>query len=151
MQEPVEPELGLSEDVIDELRSLAYDQSRSTDAADLPEGKRQILRVTSRTLISSNVLDSVASGKTYSVSVLLLKGTGSPKSDKELKRAYITFVEDSGTVSKPSYSKKKGTIYLWMHYRNLNTVLAQIQKPTTYCWIGHFGGGHIYGDIHSEH
>jgi len=151
MQEPIIPELGLPEDLIEEIRSLAYNQTESTDERDLPEDSRKILRVTGRTLISSNLRDNDTSQKTYSVSVLLLRGTSTSKTDTVLNRAYITFVEDTAHVPRPAYSKDKGIIYLWMHYRNLNTVLAQIQRPSTYCWIGRFKDGHIYGDIHSEH
>jgi hypothetical protein len=151
MQESAIPELGLPEDLIEEIRSLAYNQTESTHERDLPEDSRKILRVTGRTLISSNVRDNDTSKKTYSVSVLLLRGTSTSKTDTVLNRAYIIFVKDTARVPRPAYSKAKGIIYLWMHYRNLNTVLAQIQSSTAYCWIGRFKDGHIYADIHSEH
>jgi hypothetical protein len=64
MQVPAIPELGLPEDLIEEIRSLAYNQTESTGERDLPVDSRQILRVTGRNLISSNLRDNDTSKKT---------------------------------------------------------------------------------------
>ena len=81
----------------------------------------------------------------------MLTGKHSPSSHPELCRAYITFIDDKANVRRPGYSRAQGTIRLWMHYRELPTVLAQLHEPNVYCWIGHSGLGYMYGDIHTSH
>jgi hypothetical protein len=101
-------------------------------------------------MFSANFLESAASGKTDSRVVLLLTGKHSPSSHPELRMAYVTFVDDNTTVRRPGYSRAQGTIRLWMRYRELPNVLAQLREPNVYCWIGHFGQGHLHGDIHTS-
>lgn len=62
------------------------------------------------TLITSNYVESQASGKVDSNAVLLLTGKASPSSNPLLKQAYITFMDDTGKLRRPAYSKAKGII-----------------------------------------
>lgn len=124
--------------------------SASHERDELPEGSRQILIVDSHRFVCSNFLDSTASGKTDSRTVLRLSGQPSPSSHPELAHAYITFVDGQGSVPSPAYSRTKGAIFLWLRSSALPAVLAQMSAPRAYCWIGHFAGGHLYADIHTE-
>ena len=144
-------EIGLPEDVIDEIRRLASDGERITRAEDLPEGTRQILMVSGHSLITANFVASQPSGKIDSSAVLLLTGNASPSSHPNLKRAYVTFVDDAAPIRSPAYSEAQGTIWLTMRFRNLPMVLSQVHEPNVYCWIGRFAQGHLYGDIHTAH
>lgn len=146
-----DPELGISDQQMDELRALLLGQVGTMSSGDLPEGTRQILIVKQHCMFSADWLDSAASGKTSSASVLLLLGDPSPHSDQTLKGAYVTFVEDGKNVRQPSYDKARGIIRLELHHRNLPTTLMQLHEPNVYCWVGHFANGHIYGDVHTAH
>lgn len=145
------PELGLADEMMDEIRQLSLGSLRELAEEDLPEGKRQILIVRGHSLTAANFVESQASGKIDSSTVLLLSGNPSPSSNPLLQHAYITFVNDEGKLRRPSYSASRGIIWLWMPLRLLPSVLAQIHEPNVYCWIGHFANGHIYGDIHTTH
>ena len=145
------PELGLSDEMIEEIRQLALGSQRVLAEEDLPEGKRQILIVSGHSLISSNYIESQASGRVDSNAQLLLSGKASPHSNPLLQHAYITFFEDGAKLRRPSYSAARGIIWLWMPLRMLPVILAQIHEPNVYCWIGHFAGGHIWGDVHTAH
>ncbi len=145
------PELGISEEEIAELRLLASGAIRDLDSDDLPEGTRQILVVSGHTLISSNFVESQATGRTGGDAQMILRGKPSPSSDPLLNTAYITFVADGVTLRRPSYSKAQGKLWLWMHFRSLPLVLTQIHEPSVYCWIGRFAGGHIWADVHAGH
>jgi hypothetical protein len=81
---------------------------------------------------------------------LFLQGNPSPSSDRGLKLAVIQFVNDSDRIRIPQYIAERGTIYLDMRISQMGGVLAQLHEPDLYCWIGHFEGGHIYGDIHTN-
>lgn len=143
-------EAGLPDDVIDEIRQLASGQIKGMPD-DLPQGERQILSVQHHFLVSSNFLESAASGNTGSTTVLRLAGVPTPSSDHKLESAFVTFVPDTEPVRPPAYVRSKGTIYLWIHHRQLQTVLTQLHEPSVYCWVGHFDNGHLYGDIHTGH
>jgi hypothetical protein len=145
------PELGLTDEQIDEIRQLALGSLRETAEVDLPEGDKQILIVSGHKLISSNFVESQATGKVDSSAVLLLLGKAAPSSNPLLQQAYITFMDDAGKLRRPAYSKKKGTIWLHMPLRMLPVVLAQIHETNVFCWIGHYANGHIWGDIHTSH
>ena len=143
-------ELGVDEVDIEILHELLSDQTQKPQT-DLPEGKRQILLVSGHHLFTASWLETAASAKTQSSSVLLLTGTNSPSSDPELKKAYVTVVEDGKTVRRPKYDKSRGAIYMEVHQRQLENILAQVHEPSVYCWIGHFKEGNIYADIHTSH
>ena len=149
---PPSTECGISKDDVDYLTDLTA-TSASASNRDLPVDTRQILLVTKHSVITSNSVDSTASGITQSATVVKLAGVHSPSSDPTLTTAYITFVEDSAKVPVPRFIKKKkgSEIRLWMHHRNLAALLFQLHEPNVYCWIGHFKGGHIYGDVHTGH
>ena len=137
---------------MNEARALALGSQSLTAEVDLPEGSRQILIVSGHNLITSNFVESQATGKIDSSAVLLLTGQAAPSSDPLLQRAYITFVDDAaGKLRGPSYSKAEGIIWLFLPLRMLPVVLAQIHEPNVFCWIGHFANGHIWGDIHTSH
>ncbi len=145
------PELGLTDEQMNEVRQLALGSLPESEEVDLPEGTRQILFVSGHTLISSNFVESQITGKVDSNVVLLLKGKASPSSNPLLHQAYITFMDDTGKLRRPGYSQKKGTLWLYMPLRMLPVVLAQIHETNVVCWIGHFAGGHIWADIHTSH
>ena len=151
MNAPELPELGLTEEQINELRNLALGSERDATEEDLPEGKRQILIVSGHSLTSSNYVESQATGRVDSVAQLLLSGKASPSSDPALQHAYVTFMAEGDKLRRPSYSRARGVIWLWMPIRMLPLVLAQIHEPNVYCWIGHFAQGHIWADIHTGH
>ncbi len=134
----------------DEIRAIVTNSLVVEDTDDLPEGTRQILIVTSHHFISANYVESSASGKNFSRLVLELRGYSSPSSDPGLNHASIVFMDDSEKVHCPTYTRASGVIRLWMHYRDLPMVLAQMKESNVYCWIGHFAGGHIWGDIHTN-
>ena len=145
-----ENELGVDKRDIETIHEIFSDGLPEIES-DLPEGTRQILLVDSHHLFTANWVDSTQSGKTSSATVVLLTGSNSPSSDKELSKAYVTVIEDGGKVRTPKYVKARGAIYLWVHQRQLENLLVQIHEPSVYCWVGHFSGGHIYGDVHTSH
>lgn len=143
--------MGFPDECMEEIRNLFVSSIHDTAEEDLPEGTRQILLVAGHSMITSNFLLNTSSGKTDSQAVILLWGNPSPSSDPNLKRIYITFIEDNAKVRRPDFNKAGGTIRLWMHCKNMPMVLAQLHEPNVYGWIGHFGQGQIYADIHTSH
>jgi len=146
-----ESELGLLEEDVLFVREILGGQTPRPPLGDLPEGKRQILLVRQHHLFSANWLESAESGVTDSATVLLLTGKPSPSSDRKLRAAYVTFVREPAKLRRPSYCGTRGVLRLFMRYDNLPTVLAQVHEELVYCWVGHFGNGHLYGDIHTAH
>ena len=151
MNTPELPELGLSDEQLDEIRQLALGGMRELDEEDLPEGKRQILMVSGHSILTTNFLESQSSGRLDSNAQVRLSGKASPSSNPLLQSAFITFVDDTAKLRRPSYSSKQGIIWLWMPLRLLPAVMTQLHEPNVYCWIGHFAGGHLWGDIHTGH
>lgn len=145
-----EIELGYPEQYREEIQKICSDSFEETDRDDLPEGMRQILTVTGYSLTAANFLDSATSGKTFSKTVMLLTGKATPGSYQDLNHAYVIFEGNDQKLRRPYFNKKQKNIRLWLHQKHLPTVLAQLNQPKVYCWIGHFGNGHIYGDIHTS-
>ncbi len=147
---PLEP--GLTEDELTECRLLACGEDRSGhQQEDLPVDTREIILVKSHCFITSNYIESAANPQVGAAAVILLRGVTSASTNGKPAMAYITFVKDEAKVPRPRYSRSKNTIWLWMPFRQLPVVMAQMHEPAVYCWIGHFAGGHIYADIHTSH
>lgn len=139
----------MPEETIDVVTWLTLDQPWPERSVDLPEGSRQILMVTGYNLFSESFRASAESG-TDSKAVVVLRGHASPNSAPELKMAYVSVVPDTKNVRVPSFSRAAGAIRLEIHARNLPMLLAQLKESNVYCWVGHFPGGHIYGDVHTS-
>lgn len=139
-------ELGLDDGLIEEL--IENSQTEQACSNDLPEGTRQILIVSNHHLFTAGFIDGK---KTNSQTVVVLTGQPSPNSDSRLNKAYLRFVPDDALVPPPRYVASSGTVHIWLHHRNLETVLTQIHEGKVYCWIGHFANGHVYADVHTSH
>ena len=113
---------------------------------DLPEGKRQILIVKSYVMYAASWLASTANPKVAAQPYIQLFGAPSPSSKVEM--GYIRFV-DVSELRRPTYSAATKRIDLYADYRSMRQVLAQLEHQKRYLWVGHFKGGHIYGDLHS--
>jgi hypothetical protein len=138
-------------DDVSSLMESENDKLSGSQDSDLPEGTRQILMVSNHKIICANYRHSSADPVPKSTIVIELRGYASPSSHQSLTKAFIIFVNDTEKVLVPTYNKSRGEIKLWSHYRNLNAVLQQINEKAVYCWIGRFGNGHIYGDVHTSH
>lgn len=113
---------------------------------DLPVGARQILYVDTAVFYTSGFVPSAADPTPGSQGYILLKGRPSPSSD--VTSGYIRMVPRD-EVKAPRYSKTTKQIQLWVDQAYLQMVLAQMQHAKRYLWIGAFGGGHVYGDLHT--
>ena len=142
-------ELGIDDSLLNGLLEITSSRSvLAPNSDDLPEGSRQILIVSDHNIVSAGY---ISGGNTNSQSVIILTGQPSPSSDPVLKVAYIMFVPDGDAIRTPQYTKLAGRIDIWVHQRNLQTILTQIHEGNVFCWIGHFANNHIYADIHSSH
>ena len=115
-------------------------------ASDLPEGTRQILNVQRYILYAGSAQVSAANPKVIAETVI--KGEGKPTPSSEVEIGYIRFVQASD-LRRPTYSKKRKRIDMYVDFRALPMVLKQLEQTNRYLWIGHFKGGHIYSDLHS--
>ena len=118
---------------------------KSTDP-NLPEGTRQILVIKSYRMISDNWQDNATNKNVFCSPHIELSGHPTPSS--EAVRGYIRFVDPSG-LKRPFYSKKTKTITIYMDFRAIPLILEQLGHSQRYLWVGHFSGGHYYGDMHS--
>ncbi|MDP8207744.1 MAG: hypothetical protein P9L92_13840 [Candidatus Electryonea clarkiae] len=111
---------------------------------------RQILIINSFSIHTASSKPSDDNPVTSSNVWIQLFGIHSPSSDPDLKEALVTFVPDGEKIRTPMYSKVKHQIYLFLPHSHLDCVLNMLRNdPHLYCWIGFFGDGHIYSDIHS--
>lgn len=143
------PEIGLTEDEITDLLLLSSGAVQESESGDLPEGNRVILRVADHVLVSSNFVESGSSGKVGGDPQIILRGKSTGGSGLPLSTAYVTFVPEGAALKRPRYSATQGKLWLWMPARSLPLVVAQLEKLSVYCWIGHFPGGHYWADIHA--
>lgn len=129
------------------LVDFDLDAERSrTSTADLPEGTRQILKVERHTLINANWIVSATNRTTGVQASILAQGSPTPSSD--VNHAYLHFV-DAARVPFPRYNATRKRIDLFLDIRTLSLTLEQMKHTHLYVWVGHFAGGHIYGDVHS--
>lgn len=113
--------------------------------ADLPEGSRQILIVDDFAMFSANWQVSTTNPSVHGQPHIKLMGRASPSSD--VSHGYIRFVD--GSLRRPSYSASRKRIDIYMPSWALAQVHQQLSHANRYLWVGHFAGGHIYGDLHS--
>ncbi|MEP0990898.1 MAG: hypothetical protein ABJG73_15055 [Tateyamaria sp.] len=125
----------------------AVDRSDKPNLADLPEGRKQILLVESYAMYTSNWISSAANPVTNSQPYISVTGRPSPSS--EVTSAYIRFV-DAADIAMPRYSAAAKRIQLFLDYRCMPQILTQLSHANRYLWIGHYAGGHYYGDLHSS-
>lgn len=130
------------------LETLGADRGETpmARAQDLPVGTRQILIVKSYSMYSSNWLVSASNPKIGSQPNILLAGHPSPSS--QVEKGYVRFVDQS-ELRRPTYSAKDKRIDIYLDYRAMPQVLRQLEHKNRFLWVGHFKGGHIYGDLHS--
>lgn len=74
--------------------------------------------------------------------------TGGPSPSSEVTRGFLRFVPRAD-LRAPSYSAATKTITLWLPVDTLVQVLAQVRHGRRYLWIGWFGAGQVYGDLHT--
>lgn len=136
---------------LEDSAQILLEQAGAEDAVsirnvDLPEGKRQILHVSSYSMYATNWQVSASNPAVGTQPHIHLKGAPSPSSDVE--QGYLRFV-DPVDLRRPTYSAKSKRIDIWLDYRSMPQVLVQLGHANRHLWIGHFKGGHIYGDLHS--
>ena len=126
----------------------AHEGQKSNKATDpnLPEGTRQILVIKTYRMISDNWQDNDQNKNIFCSPHLELSGHPTPSS--EVVRGYIRFVDPNG-LKRPRYSKKTKTITIYMDFRAMPMILEQLKHSQRYLWVGHFSGGHYYGDMHT--
>ncbi len=137
-------------DFLSTMETLAADLAEAqnkTIVEDLPEGTRQILMVEQVALYTANWRVSASNRTVGSLPYIQLLGTPSPSS--QVTSGYIRFV-DVADLRQPHYVAPRKQITLFVDYRTMPQVLAQLEQANRYLWIGHFSGGHIYGDLHSH-
>ena len=114
---------------------------------DLPVGTRQILSVQKYAMYTANSIDSSANPVVSAQAYIAVSGVPTPSSD--VTSGYIRFV-DASKLRVPSYTKARKLINIYVDYRSMPQVLEQLTHNNRYLWVGHFSGGHIYGDLHSS-
>jgi len=132
---------------LDAVVADLQEAQEKTIVEDLPEGTRQILIVSDVIMYASNWRASAANRTVGSQPYIKLVGQPAPHSEVTL--GYIRFV-DAADLREPHYSSARKQITIYVDYRAMAQVLAQLEQANRYLWIGHFAGGHIYGDLHSH-
>ncbi len=109
---------------------------------------RQILIVDALFVIHANYNNNNVVNAQRSI---LLRGNPSPSSCKDLKYAYLIFVNDLEKLRKPEFKHKNGSAYIRLYYPDdyFDALLSTLRNAKDiYCWRGVFSDNHIYGDIH---
>jgi hypothetical protein len=132
------------DDIIYVMSTLRDPRQMERIKIDLPEGTRQILLIKEYNLINANWIDG---GKKDSRAAILLTGHHSPSS--EVTSGNILFLP-RGEVRTPDYDRDRKTLVLFFDIALLQATVEQLSYRHRYAWIGHFSGGHIYGDIHAS-
>ncbi|WP_371153442.1 hypothetical protein [Jannaschia sp. 2305UL9-9] len=131
MHDPIADKIDSQLRVLDETRGL-------------PESGRQILIVSSYTLVSSNF--QTQSRPVENRTEIIVTGHPSPSSD--VTSALLQFVEDRAP-SPPQYDSAKQRITLFYPHDRIHILLAQLVHANRYIWIGKFAA-QDYADIHSH-
>jgi len=139
----------LSEDEVSSLRNISGDQLGGSRGGDLQVGDRVILQVKDHVTVSKNWREKKGATPEARI-VLILRGVGVGSSSGKIEKAYVILVPDDEKLREPKYLSKPKAIHMWIHQRMLPTVLSQLSDQYVYCWMGNFGDGHIYADIHSS-
>lgn len=113
---------------------------------DLPEGSRQILKVEKYAMINGSWIVSTANPLVGSIPSIRIDGSPTPSSDAT--NAYLYFV-DASALKRPSYSAAHKRINLYLDIRSIRMTIEQLKHSHQFIWVGHFAGGHLYGDFHS--
>ncbi len=114
----------------------------------LPYGTRQILEIENYQITSANYVDNKVSNTAHCRCQILVTGCPSPSSSKKLSHGYIRFVEPH-LIKYPAYDHKAGRINILINQDFMQATLTQLTHSQKYLWIGQFGNGHLYADIHS--
>ena len=107
---------------------------------------RQILMVDDIVFHAAGILPQTGASAT-SQAVLAIGGRPSPSS--KVDKGHIIFAE-TAAIRTPHWNEAAARITLWLDLRLLPIVLEQARHSERYLWIGAFGNGHIYSDLHSR-
>ncbi len=120
---------------------MNLDESRGGD-----QHGRQILEIRNARYHTSGYLPDRGAGAT-SQAYIVFQGTPTPSSD--VTGGVIRFV-GSDDLRMPYFDEASKIIHLWVDRAYLRMVIEQLKHRKQYLWIGFFGEGHTYGDLHSD-
>ena len=107
---------------------------------------REILVIDTFTLYSAGFIPSAADPTPRSEIYLRLDGHPSPSST--VTHGFLRFAPRDA-LKAPVFKASSKELHLWVDIEGLPQVMEQMKMTYRFLWVGFFGGGHVYGDLHA--